>query len=527
MNINFGEIADSIMDALDHYDIPYKPAVIQDNIVPAWYRAKKPLLELFSRHPNWNDKAVSILFDTKYERDINIGGARDAFLGLAGAVGDPVIDPPDYHNKISTIYGCFPYSTHKFSTAKITKENQEEWLEVCPSDKEATRFFPVGLRTSRAFDRFFKYYGKDKHPAYNKLFAVLADAVSPLEVTRTTCLSFHPCDYLFMSRGTGWHSCHLINGGGWQGGTWSYMLDNVSSIFYTTEDTDDDMYWRTKINRMVMCFQDKEILFSRLYPCSGDTELRKTFRQVVQEIYAQCLGIPNAWQRPMGEKRYSGHHKDDWGRWVWDSDKQLIFSGEGHMQYEDYNYADFRPELSVAKGAEPTPMYIGTYGICPVSGEQYRDHRRMVSKNVTCRNCGCVVNEDDALYDEDGNLYCRSCWNEIFAECEQCGRVHRRYDMWETENGGYVCNHCFRESYHLCTCCNRAVHYDDAVVDVYEDIWCSRCANRHLVYCDNCDEYYPGHMVRIFDRDSSFRNLCDDCYAVAMEELTEEVEANA
>lgn len=526
MNIDFDSIALDIMDVLDHYDINYKNSIIHNKIVPAWYKAKKPLLEVFSRHPNWNDETLSVLFETQYERELNRSKVRGALTDVAVYTSTPggetrLDDGTAYKKAINSLYW------NDINTPTITPDNQGVWIETCKTDNPK-RLFPVGLRTSKAFDRFFKFYGADKHPHYNKFFAVLADAVSPLKVTRTTCLSFHPCDYLLMSRGTGWHSCHMIDGGGWQGGTWSYMLDNVSSIFYTTEDKNDEMYWRTKVNRMVTCFQGKEILFSRLYPSCGDKEMRHTFRQIIQEIYAQCLGIPNMWQKPMNHRLYSGNYQGDDGYWYYDCDRKLIYSGNGHMQYEDYDYAEWGAELSIAADAAPTKMYIGTWGICPETGDEYDDHAQMTSiEGWACGECGCHIRyEDDVWYDEDGNAYCYSCFHDMFTECAECGEWCRNETMHETDEGEQVCNWCYDRYYTTCTWCGRGVHEDYAIVDNMGRSWCRDCADECLTRCDECDEYFRNNEMKQY----GLRDLCASCYEDVLEEeaeAEEEVEVNA
>ena len=542
MNIDLRTIGTQIMDVLSYYDNEYVSDIVRDEIVPAWYEAKKPLLEVFSKHPNWNDEAVGVVFDTKYERPIDEFKARSAFVDVQ-VLGQkfPQEISPEYVDNSRRLFesgdlGAKPECN--VFVPKITPDNFPTWASACPSDKDPKRFFPVGLRTSRAFDRFFKYYGRDKDGSnnYDQLFAKLADAVSPLTVTRTTCLSFHPCDYLLMSRGTGWHSCHMINGGGWQGGTWSYMLDNVSSIFYTTEDEEEEMHWNTKVNRMVTCFQDKEIFFSRLYPNYEDKELRTTFRNVIQDIYAQCLDIPNLWQKPMGYRQYDAWVKDEDGRYIFrDSSKRLILSGEGHMQYEDYDYECYNAQLSVAMGAEPTKMYIGTWGICPETGEQYSDHASMSSRPVWhCENCGeAIYDEDDVYYDDDGNGYCEYCFHELFTYCEDCNEYYRNEDTHETIHGTYVCDRCFDRYYVECCECGLAVEEEDAIVDVDGNCYCDECANRRLTQCDECGEYfrnsrYAMHEVSTNNR-YGFRSLCDDCYEelTAEKEGTEEVFENA
>lgn len=531
LNINLDKIAAEIESVLDNYAIPYEHDVVRNRIVPTWYNRKHSLLERFSKHPNWNNETCSVLFETQYERPIN---GSTVFRNADALFTHYVIDSRDKNPELDHVYTAdevnirlFIHHANYFGS-KITEGNQKAWINACPGIKEPYRQFPVGLRTSRAFARMFRHYGVDKMTDYEKWFAPLADSVSPLSVNRPACLSFHPCDYLQMSHGTGWKSCHRIDGGEWQGGTWSYMLDEVTSILSTTEDDRGNMYNRPKVNRMVVCFDGGEILFSRLYPSYTDFAIRDTFRNVVQEIYAKCLDVPNLWQPPMRYNKYHSHYCDD------DTiSTNLVTSGVGHMQYPDYDYAEYNCELSVLKGREPHVMEIGTWGICPVTGDEYDDYGSMTSLDghmVHCEHCGHGMHEDDAYYDEYGNAYCRDCWDELFTRCECCGEYYRNEDMTETQDG-MVCQRCLDENYVDCYECGEWVHTDNAITDVDGHWYCEDCAEDNLTRCDDCGEYYRDeditellHPVHGFVMD-----LCPDCYKQALEDAKneEEVEINA
>ena len=526
LNINLDKIAAEIESVLDSYGIPYEHDVVRNSIVPTWYDRKHSLLERFSKHPNWNNETCSVLFETQYERPIS---SATAFRNADALFTHYIIDSRNKNPELDHIYTTDEANIRLFihhanyASSKITEDNQQEWISACPGIKEPYRQFPVGLRTSRAFARMFKHYGIDKMTDYEKWFASLADSVSPLSVNRPACLSFHPCDYLQMSHGTGWKSCHRINGGEWQGGTWSYMLDNVTSIMYTTEDEYGPMYNRRKVNRMVVCFEGPEILFSRLYPDYTDISIRRVFRNVVQEIYAQCSDVPNLWQPPMRYSEYVKYYDES----ICDN-INLILSGNGYMQYPDYAYSEYRCELSVLKNAKPQQLLIGTYGICPITGDEYSDYASMTSlgeHRVHCEYCGVGLDEDDAYYDEEGNAYCQYCWNEHFTMCDNCGEWFRNEDMTETQNGEYVCDRCRDRYYVECCECGEWVLEDDTIYDADGNLWCEDCAEDNLTRCDDCGEYYRNDDIAVYHG----QHLCPDCLETAVEGANEdeEVEINA
>jgi len=72
---------------------------------------------------------------------------------------------------------------------------------------------------------------QNKYPNYNHDFAVIADAVNPLKNTQVAILSVNPCDFLKMSYGEGWDSCHHVGHHGcYHAGTQSYIMDSSSMI---------------------------------------------------------------------------------------------------------------------------------------------------------------------------------------------------------------------------------------------------------------------------------------------------------
>ena len=212
----------------------------------------------------------------------------------------------------------------------------------------------------------------------------------------------------------------------------------------------------------------------------------------------------------------------------------LILSGNGYMQYPDYDYSEYRCELSVLKNAKPQQLLIGTYGICPVTGDEYSDYGSMTSLGeyrVHCEYCGVGLDEDDAYYDEEGNAYCSDCWNEHFTMCDCCGEWFRNEDVTETQHGEFVCDRCRDRHYVQCCECGEWVPEDDAIYDVDGNWYCEDCAEDNLTRCDDCGEYYHNDDITTFLHPvhGFVMDLCPDCYEQALEDAKneEEVEAHA
>lgn len=226
-----------------------------------------------------------------------------------------------------------------------------------------------GLKTSRAFNRVCETYGITKSANYNKLFAQYADLVSDLKRELDFYISLNPYDYLTMSFGNSWASCHTIDkqnirnmpdyySGGYCGGTLSYMLDGTSIITFAI-DKGADVQQSGKIYRNMFHFGNNMLVQSRVYPQSNDggTDLYKTFRDIVQAEFALMLGLTNNAWSCLGNKYAC---------------KERVYS-EG-VHYRDYIYKDdcnISYPTELASTIRPnSEITVGHNGICAYCGEE-------------------------------------------------------------------------------------------------------------------------------------------------------------
>lgn len=168
-----------------------------------------------------------------------------------------------------------------------------------------------GTKTSRAFNKICHHYGVDKAAQYNKEFAKYADMVSGLKRKIKFFISVNPLDYLTMSFGVNWASCHTIDrenrrrmdnsySGMYCGGTMSYMLDQTSIVTYV-HNTMPESHETGKVYRNMFHFGgDGVLLQGRVYPQGNDgcTDLYKEFRGIMQKELTNLLGLEsNAWTK--------------------------------------------------------------------------------------------------------------------------------------------------------------------------------------------------------------------------------------
>ena len=200
------------------------------------------------------------------------------------------------------------------------------------------------------------------NPKYNKLFAEYSDMITENKRKIKFFISVNPIDYLTMSVGRSWSSCHNFSGG-YFGGTVSYMLDSVSIITFVHDEVPEDFATEGKIYRNMFHFDNNTLLQSRIYPQGNDgcTDLYAEFRAIMQKEIAQMLGAVNSW-----------HDVDA---------INVSFNSYGN-HYKDYYYSN-RHVSYIGNGNCVRSMDIGHINICPNCGAE----EHLYSNRITHNNC--------------------------------------------------------------------------------------------------------------------------------------------
>lgn len=392
----------------------------------------------------------------------------------------------------------------------------------------------AGQKVSRIVNKLCKLIGIDKDLNYNKEFAKYSDAINPLAIKRHTILSCHPVDYLTMSFGNSWASCHTIDkqnkrnmpndySGCYSSGTLSYMLDESSFVYYTVDKSyeGDEYELQDKINRNMFHIGEDKLIQARVYPqaTDGDSGIYKQIREIAQKVIADCLGVPNMWKNVKGTGECGS----------------MIYSYGTH--YSDYtNFSDCN--VSYLKGetdeVNRNGIYVGHNPICPNCGMQHDyqeaiECRSCYENNRVCFCCGCTGHEDSMHY-IDGEWYCDDC--SFYCEYHECWEAG---DYTYVENYGRVCDDALDDDqFYLCEDCHSYYwvnsRYDSHIVTADETDYCGReCAQRAgYVELDGewyheDDIYYCEHCNTTVHRDNWNNELdcCEDCE----DEVREEMEA--
>lgn len=533
-------------ELFDEYGWDYSDNAI-DSIINEWAVNNRALIEAFKKHPNYVKGKFMIAFDADYEREIDRQASRDFSRWLI-AQGNICNIPAEIKAKRDREKECSmpPYSPidnfpselghfisalHYYAQRTITENTAYHLNKIAPEVHAHT-----GQKTSRVINKLCTYLNYDKVEVvesctemvdgelqrinklvkpYNREFAKYADSLSPMKVKRHTVLSIHPVDFLTMSFGNSWASCHTIDkqnkrgmpysySGEYCSGTMSYMLDGTSMVLYTVSaDYDGNVYYtQPKITRQMFHYGEEKLVQSRLYPQGNDgaSDLYTTYRNIVQQIMSEIFEFPNLWTVGRGTSKAS----------------QYIYTRGTH--YPDYHYVG-DCTLSRIKGSEnEESIVVGHTPICIECGCEHREDDSINcchgNGGVQCEECGEWLDEDGAIW-VDGDYYCRDCVNY----CEHCDEYHRDYEYY-IEGYGYVCERCYENHYDRCEDCECAYHSDDMYY--IENLGITVCADCYDYYytCSECGDVH--HRENMYLHNGEY--YCDDCYNsidVDVEEIDE------
>ena len=490
---------------LSEYDYQYTEEAL-NKIIDTWATNKADLITAIKKHPNYLQGKFMIVFSHNFDRTVDktaINGFKKWLLNsetclavrefMTEEMRNEVID---YGRKLPNDIFCFLTEMNNM-TGQYIDDYIVERLDNISPDLHAHK----GQKMSRVVNKLLTYVGFNKLPDYNREFAKYADALNPLQITRHTVLSVNPLDYLTMSFGNSWASCHTIDKenkrnmpnsyeGMYSSGTVSYMLDKPSMVFYTVDASynGNDFWNEPKINRQMFHWGEEKLVQGRLYPQDndGDNSVYTPYREIVQNIMSELFEFPNLWTVAKGTSAA--------GRYV-------CSYGTHYRDYDSYDNCT----LSRIKGSENEKyINVGHDPICIKCGNEHdiQENISCCARKVTCAKCGCEIDEDEARY-IDGEYYCDDCsfW------CDCCDE-YRVGVATEVRGGGTVCSSCLEDHYTFCDDCEEYVR-NRYINEINGEHICNECFEENFGPCDHC-----GAMHRFTDmREIAHRMLCPDCAA--------------
>lgn len=428
-----------------------------------WAKNKGNLIKWMEKHPKYNGK-FQIAFESDFDREINKEAIYNFFGWVMGTlckreikVGNftysecsdiasklqRIINVFDYEDTIKTINGepRFYYleEKRKFENYMVKIDTSYSWNGYI-IDKETydiirsidniddyfrynkinntasqefvrkiNKYFPSlkateGQKVSRIINKLCGLIGINKEKDYNKEFAKFSDAINPLKIKRHTVLSCHPVDYLTMSFGNSWGSCHTIDKknkrhmdnsyhGAYSGGTLSYMLDGTSAVFYTVDASynGNNLELQPKINRNMFHIGEYKVVQGRLYPQSNDdnNEFYTDIRNIVQKVIADCWGKANMWTLKKGIDEccrvitsYGSHYKD-------------------YANYDLCNVSYLKLDNDMVNKKK---IIVGHNSICPNCGDEHT-----WEESVECIHCYDKDRDNSKMFEEDEDILLEAC----------------------------------------------------------------------------------------------------------------------
>lgn len=507
----------NMKDLLDRYDYIYKEDAL-NTIIETWATQKEDLITHFKFHPNYLEGKFMIVFNHDYNREIDFSCGSMFYSWLSSKVEYS----PGAIQALNSIWELF-HNRERTVTDHLAS-NINSNLSLLES-----AHIHAGMKTTRAvnkicvamgWDQIHEYVtndvtGRTKDVGYNFEFAKLSDAYSPLSIVRHTILSINPLDYLTMSFGNSWASCHTIDkenrrGGAnnYQGcyssGTISYMLDQTSMVLYTVDaDYSGDEFWnQDKIIRQMFHWGEEKLVQGRLYPQRNDghSDVYRPYREIVQKLVSEMWDFPNRWTVSKGTAA---------------ADKYITSYG---TNYQDYNYYDDCTLSRVRDSNNESYIIVGEKPICIYCGYTH-DNEENISccGGHICTECGCVLNEDEIIW-VDGDSYCSDCagYCDCCRECFVNGYL--REVVSRHGNTVYVCSDCADRYYRECLDCNRLVDID-CIVPVNGNYVCDDCLENLYSRCEDCEEFtYNCDIIRD-ETDGVCR--CCSCNEEHLEEIAE------
>lgn len=500
---------------LDEYDYEYTDHAL-NKILDVWSENKSTLIEAFKKHPKYLDGKFMIAFEEDYERGVD-QNAIATFCRFLGGLGRqnmlaPLIAYADREGNYlpQGIYDMLFYNvidryTNRTVNAEFAEKIKNAVKELETLEGMGEFHIHIGEKTTRLVNRLCSYIGWSNNPDYNRQFSKYADALTPITIKRHTIISLNPLDYLTMSFGNSWASCHTIDKtnrrgmpnsyeGQYSSGTMSYMLDPSSIVLYTVDGKYDgnEFYTQPKINRQMFHYGEEKLVQGRLYPQSNDCdpEVYTPYRNLMQEIISQIFDFPNLW--------------------TISRDKVSRYTRSYGTHYQDYVHFN-NCKISIPNGnTNESAMKIGRDPICIECGNEHdiQSNINCCRSGYKCADCGAYIEDEDDVYWVDDEPYCRDC----VCYCDCCNEYYRNEDTYEVHNGRYteyVCEECRDEHYFCCEDCDEWYPNDEmytAYREGCEVTVCSHCVEEYTC-CEECGELHHNNDVIVIG-DSYY---CPEC----------------
>tara|TARA_R100000742_G_scaffold4238_2_gene1460 strand:+ start:2244 stop:4088 length:1845 start_codon:yes stop_codon:yes gene_type:complete len=104
------------------------------------------------------------------------------------------------------------------------------------------------------------------------------------------------------------------------------------------------------------------------------------------------------------------------------------------------------------------------------------DSTRIEDEVDNCLTCGTTItSESDSQESNDGDIYCRECYDNHYVDCESCNEETVISTSCNTPTDQVFCQECYSETFNHCDSCGDAIHVDECHWSDYDDCYCEHC----------------------------------------------------
>lgn len=316
----------------------------------------------------------------------------------------------------------------------ITNKNTDE-LEYCIGKIEAnltkmgnTKYVGRMSQMIKTGSKLSKLIAKIvQEDVVNVIYSKKIQEAKPLKVF----IGIRPTDFLSMSDGNSWSSCHSIKGQGcYQTGGMSLANDPYTIIAWAGDPLRKE--WR---QTFYVDPSQKLIVSSRSYPTINESAsemvkayLKKlVFTEPEEEIMiARNQNVP-----------------------------KYLETSRDALFYNDVLEGSYQGTFALyAKSNVPEAIYLGGESYCPICGNELDDVENIYccqrNHYTSCDYCADGLSEDEVYWAEDGS-YCESCFYEEFFHCDDCGEATHHDDRFHETEDDMLCRYCAEDHYQKCS----------------------------------------------------------------------------
>lgn len=296
----------------------YLPAIYKN--YEAATKAKTRLRDILRKHPNWNEEQQCVEISVAISRNID----PERIFNDMAALDDEVSKQPIFSRNSLTLWN------EVVRTLKYTDpyEIRDNVYKIRPqyADRIQKINFSVDLtdinyaqKASRVIHSIMTKFKVNFNSDVERAFANVSDSLSIKSKKYKLVLSINPADFVTMSHGNSWQSCHSFRANNcYHAGCLSYALDNSTMIAYIIpEDSTGDNYKVDKIMRLLYMFSEegKGFMSTKMYPNNNDKAARASFDNAVYDILKACeVELPETLHNPESYGRINtfGRHYPDY-----------------------------------------------------------------------------------------------------------------------------------------------------------------------------------------------------------------------